>query len=155
MIKHVKNSSSRGFTLLIAVIFTSVVLAVALALLDVSYKQITLASSARQSQYAFYAADSGVECALFQDSEDTFDYTSEPVSGSFMCEGQTVDFRAPAASGGSRSTTFSIPCAGGGTSADITVQKLATGNTNLYSNGYNNCSASDPQRVQRGEEAHY
>jgi Tfp pilus assembly protein PilX len=162
MITFFQNSRSRGFTLLIAVILTSVILSIGLALLDISYKQITLAATARQSQYAFYAADSGLECALFSDSADIFDYSSEPTgvspgtpSGSFSCEGQAVSYFGAAASGGTRTTTFSIPCAGGGTSADVTVIKSSTGVTGIYSNGYNTCVVTNPRRIERGEEAHY
>lgn len=65
----------RGFTLLIAVIFMSVVLALGLSLASLAYKQESLASSALESQNAFYAADAGLECALRADQqEDAFDY---------------------------------------------------------------------------------
>jgi Tfp pilus assembly protein PilE len=156
------NTSMRGFTLLIAVIFTSVILAVGLALTDISYKEVTLASSSKQSQYAFYNADSALECALYWDSIDTFDYTGEPTgsypsvpSGTLSCQKQTINYYGGIASGNSRTTTFSIPCAGSGTDADITIFKQSNGATSIYANGYNTCNTSDPQRVQRGEEAHY
>ena len=149
----------RGFTLLITLILTAVILGVGLSLLDISLKQVTLASSARQSTYAFYNADSALECGLYWDSIDTFDYTSEPSSGSITCQGQNFNYTATAASGGSRTTTFTIPCAGDNTSGDgsgdVTIVKLSTGATQLYGNGYNVCVASSPERVQRGEEAHY
>src|ERR1700743_3560876 len=97
LIKHA--NAQRGFTLLVAVILTSVILSGGLALLDISYKQVTRAASARQSQYAFYNADSAIECALYWDSIDTFDYNSEGVgvyplvpSGTLSCEGQTISY---------------------------------------------------------------
>lgn len=147
---------SRGFTLLVAVIFTSVVLSVALALSDVAYRQVVLASTARQSQYAFYAADAGLECSLYWDQKmDEFDYTTEPLSGSFSCQGQTVSFSAPAASAGSRTTTFSIPCAGGGSQSAAVIYKQSTGATAMDVSGYNSCTSSDPNRVERGLKASY
>jgi Tfp pilus assembly protein PilX len=63
------NNQHRGFTLLIAVIFMTVMLSFGLALGSLGYKQITLASTATQSQYAFYAADAGLECALYADQQ--------------------------------------------------------------------------------------
>lgn len=57
----------RGFALLVAVIFMSVMLAFALTLGSVGYKQGVLSSSAVGSQYAFYAADAALECALYAD----------------------------------------------------------------------------------------
>jgi Tfp pilus assembly protein PilX len=68
---------SRGFTLLIAVIFMSVMLAFGLELASLAYKQQVLASSAIESQYAFYAADAGLECALYADQQlNSFNYST-------------------------------------------------------------------------------
>src|SRR5580692_686203 len=92
---HIKNLTSgwkvvlsrnvrfkRGFALLIAALVASVVLLLASAIYDIAQKQVTLASISEQSQYAFYAADTGAECALYWD--DRFQYfgqvtpTSDP-----------------------------------------------------------------------------
>ena len=76
------TTTQRGFTLLVAVILASVALSLGLILLDISYKQVVLASSARQSQSAFYNADSAMECALYWDQQfDSFAYTKS--SGTF------------------------------------------------------------------------
>ena len=64
-----KKTAQRGFTLLIAVIFMSVMLAFGLALGSLAYKQQVLASSGVESQYAFYAADAGLECGLYADQQ--------------------------------------------------------------------------------------
>jgi Tfp pilus assembly protein PilE len=145
----------RGFTLLISVILSSVILSVGLALADVAYKQVVLASTARQSQYAFYAADSALECALYWDQkQDEFDYTSEPSSGTITCENSSINFTT-STSGSSRTTTFSIPCASGGSQSNVVVYKQATGATSIYANGFNDCNASDPQRIERGEKSSY
>ncbi|HTK33373.1 MAG TPA: hypothetical protein VL335_02405 [Candidatus Paceibacterota bacterium] len=56
--------SEKGYTLLFAVIVSVLVLSIAAFILSVSRKQAILSSSARDSVYAFYAADSGLECAL-------------------------------------------------------------------------------------------
>lgn len=58
----------KGFSVLFASLTGSLVLAIGLAILSITIKQITLASAGRESQLAFYAADTGVECALFLDS---------------------------------------------------------------------------------------
>ncbi len=59
-----RKESSKGYTLLFAVIVSVLVLSIATFILSVSRKQAILASSARDSIYAFYAADSGLECAI-------------------------------------------------------------------------------------------
>lgn len=63
------KNKKNGFTLLIAVVFMSVMLAFGLALGSLSYKQQVLASDAIQSQYAFYVADAALECALYADQQ--------------------------------------------------------------------------------------
>ena len=60
----INKKTSRGYTLLFAVIVSVLVLSIATFILSVSRKQAILSSSARDSIYAFYAADSGLECAL-------------------------------------------------------------------------------------------
>ena len=159
---HFRTVPQRGFTLLVALIFISVILSVGLALSDVAFKQVILASTAQQSQYAFYAADSALECALEQDQVyDTFDFTSGAQSGTnaFMCEGQQISFSNPPASGAplTRVATFSIPCPNGSGSdpiATIQVYKTATKST-LYADGFNDCNASNPNRVERGLKSFY
>ena len=161
-----RSPAPRGFTLLIALILTTVILSVGLALLDISFKQVTLAAASRQSQYAFYNADSGLECALYYDSLDTFDYANLGTSGSISCEGQSFNYSDPSVSPGvTRTITFTVPCAGDPNdppvgsdgSAFVTITKAVSPQvkTHFYANGYNTCVAASPQRVERGEEATY
>ncbi len=87
----------RGFALLVAVVFMSVMLAFGLALASLAYKQQVLASSAIQSQYAFYAADAALECALYYDQElNYFAYPGEeetPTSAPLMqCDGTDAEY---------------------------------------------------------------
>ncbi len=107
------KTNNRGFTLLIAVIFMSVMLSLGLALGSLAYKQEILASSAIQSQYAFYAADSALECALYADQQlpppqpapggpngpgtNPFGYNNHPYTTSLACGGAntTVSDAAP------------------------------------------------------------
>lgn len=64
-----KNSGggNRGYTLLFAVLVSSLVLAIGLSILTLARKEFLLATSARDSSIAFYAADSALECALNAD----------------------------------------------------------------------------------------
>lgn len=64
--------NTRGFALLVSVIFMSVMLGIGLALASLGYKQLLLASTALESQRAFYAADAGIECALFAQKKGAF-----------------------------------------------------------------------------------
>jgi len=58
------SSNNKGYTLLFAVVVSSIVLAIAAFILSVSRKQFILVSAARDSSTAFYGADSGIECSI-------------------------------------------------------------------------------------------
>lgn len=55
---------NRAYTLLFATLTAAVVLGVAVFITSVSRKQYILASTARDSMFAIYNADSGIECAV-------------------------------------------------------------------------------------------
>jgi len=58
-------SPQGGFALLLALIVTSVALAIGLSLLDVTVKQIALSATTRESEIAFQAAAAGMDCLVF------------------------------------------------------------------------------------------
>ena len=70
------KAGSRGFTLLLAALVSSIVLAVGAAIFGIAQKQILLSSIGRDSQFAFYAADTAAECALFWDFRCNYFATS-------------------------------------------------------------------------------
>lgn len=156
----IKNE--RGFTLLIAILLATIAVTLGLSLLDIAYKQVVLASTAKQSQFGFYSADSAMECALYYDQQvNSFKYTtSPPTSTTMTCDGRTVTGFSAVRSGTTYlKTTFTIPCATSGINATVTVYKYssmnAQPNTIIYANGYNTCNASDPRRVERGLKVSY
>src|ERR1035437_2933646 len=75
-----------GYTLLFAVLTASLVLSVAVFILSVSRGQYLLASTARESTYAIYAADSGLECAA---NIATSLSTTTPIDVSMPCAGKS------------------------------------------------------------------
>lgn len=60
-------STCAGFILFYALLIASLLLAVALAIVNITFKELVLSSGARESANAFYAADTGLECALYWD----------------------------------------------------------------------------------------
>lgn len=54
-----------GFVLLYAVLVSGIILGVGLSLINLFTKQIILSSIGRNSQFAYYAADAGKQCAYF------------------------------------------------------------------------------------------
>jgi Tfp pilus assembly protein PilX len=154
----------RGFTLLISLILTSVVLAVGVALIDIAVKQLQLSSSAKNSQYAFYNADSALECALYYDQKLNAFYYGESQTVPIECN--TVSVFSPDSTGlgdyaenqnsSARTTTFNVPCAdGSGINAQVTIIKQPSGTTDIYANGYNSCDSTNSLRIERGLKIHY
>ena len=58
--KHISTIS--GYTLLFSVLIATLVLSVAIFILSISRKQFQLAVASRESMYAFYNAQSAIEC---------------------------------------------------------------------------------------------
>ncbi len=165
------TNTKRGFALLIAVIFMSVMLTFGLALSSLSYKQQILASSAVESQYAFYAADTAAECALYADEQlGLFAYANHASPGTLSCGGDiqvigsgpgTNCYNQPSCSNQWVSSTR-LSLDSGTHCADVTVYKPASsGTTYLFSQGYDvscaavSSSAGTARFVSRGLKASY
>jgi hypothetical protein len=83
------KTSSRGFTLLLAALVSSIVLSLGSSIFVIAKKQLTLSSLGRDSQFAFYAADTGAECALYWDIRYDAFGTSTPALEP-TCDGQVL-----------------------------------------------------------------
>ncbi len=147
----------RGFTLLIAVVLASVSLSIGMALLDIALKQVILSSSARQSQIAFYNADSVLECALYYDQHDqldTFGYakTSSP---NISCNGVSNIPVSFTSGSGTRERRFTVPCATGGTAGEVIITKDSDATTGIYATGFNTCNVANERRIERGLKVTY
>lgn len=130
-----------GYALFTAIVLTSMLMLIAYATANFAVKQLLLTTSAADSHFAFYIADSGVECAMYWDLQNgptsAFDL-SAPAS-SVNCGGTS---NAVTSVGGTR--TFQTPV--GTSCAIVTVTKTAL-STTIESRGYNTCSGSN--RLER------
>jgi hypothetical protein len=79
------TSDRRGYTLLFAVLTAALALGVAVFIMDVTRKQYELAVASRNSIYSFYAADSGIECAVNASNWTTA--FSSTTGGTLSCDG--------------------------------------------------------------------
>ena len=157
------KNKKNGFALIIAVIFMTVMLTLGLAMSSLGYKQELLASTAIQSQYAFYAADAGLECALYADQKrSTADglqsFFTNPPMGASVCGGSVSTSTFPITFPDQLISSVRINldeqrC------ADITVYKpqSGVGRTYIFSQGYDvPCSGTSGARfVSRGIFSYY
>jgi Tfp pilus assembly protein PilX len=160
----------RGFTLFIAIVITATLLVVAMSIVSLAVREAQLSSTAKQSQYAFYAADTGIECAIYWDVQNPTGYSAFSTT-----TGSQIDCNRDAtnASNGQGGNQFTV---GGSQSAQtgiglsimnkitflpdpycaiVTVTKNIDGSTQIESKGYNTCDPSNPRRVERAVKVSY
>ena len=158
-----------GFTLLLAALVASIVLALGSSIFTIAKKQVTLSSLGRDSQFAFYAADTIAECALYYDVRFAAFATSSlsAVMQPIQCDGVVVTPELTASSPDSATshfvmTIFTLDEAGapqGGNCAEITLSKNSTAPfTVIHADGYSTACAtisSNSRTLQRSIELQY
>ena len=63
--KFIKNK--RGFAVLFSILLASFLITLGISIFSISLKEVQIATSVRDSQVAYYIADSARECALYND----------------------------------------------------------------------------------------
>ncbi len=90
--------NQQGFTIFFAMLVGGLALAVGFAIYDLAVREVELSAAATQSQFAIYAADAGVECALYWDNKygptnagSAFGTSTEAVwATAANCNGQNI-----------------------------------------------------------------
>lgn len=143
---------NRGFTLLLAVLISSILIALGGAIFDIVSKELVLSSSGRESQFAFFAADTGVECALYWDYQHAAFSSTSPLS-TIQCGG--VDAAVTRTPDGPGNPTFvataSFIIDGGPPCVDVKVTKVYSPSpqTTVEAFGHNTCDLNNPLRLER------
>jgi len=143
-----------GFTLFIAIIATGTLLLIAAGMANLAVRQDVISTLSQNSQHAFYAADAGMECALYWDVKNPdYDWSafspSQP-SQSITCNGESTDV------GGSQTSNFEFTLLPDPYCVAVTVSKTNVGSTvvtTIESKGYNTCDPLNPRRVERAVRA--
>jgi hypothetical protein len=174
--RYQKKITSTGFVLLFSLLISSILLATGLGISRLMIRQIAFAGLSRESQVAFFAADSGLECALHWDIFGRFDKSENPEPGrKIYCNGGVIeDDKATIFSpvgnevecnpdqppkkniinGGSKSCfTFKISPPEAQLKDQVCVfvivNKETENVTKITSNGYNECVLTAPNILQR------
>ena len=74
-----QHAASPGFTVLLAALVASLVLSLGVSIFSIARKSVSLSTLGRDSQFAFYVADTAAECALYWDSIHDAFATSTPL----------------------------------------------------------------------------
>ena len=162
--KQNKKYAERGFTLLLAVLVSSVLIALGSAIYDIVSKEIILSSAGRESQFSFYAADTGIECGLYHDLKNDLFATSSGATTVTCGGGAPVNLTRTLVSQNSPNdtlvTSFTFPIGGSAVTlpcATVTVTRRAypTSTTIMESLGYNTCDTANPLRLERAIRVNY
>lgn len=148
----VVRAGNRGFVILFAVTISSILLSIALGVANISLNELRFSTSARATNDAFFAADTGAECALLYDREDEAN-NAFTGSATINCAGAPIvlDGFAP-------TWTFIIPNLGstGESCSKVTVYKnVVPPNifTTITAKGFNigdaNCESTSLNRIER------
>lgn len=144
-----------AFTLLMAVMISSILLALGYEIYNLAVKEVTLSSSGRESQFAFFAADTGVECSLYSDGKLDAFATSSPLT-SIAC-GTATSSLTRLVSGTQYITTFSFSLGAGLNTqcVDVKVTRDEPRRTTIESYGHNTCDLTNPLRLERAIRVTY
>ena len=149
---------NNGFTLFIALVVMGTLLLIAAGIASLATRQALISAAGRESQHAFYAADTGIECALYWDVKNPTGISAfaTSTSSNITCDGTL----ATVGGGGDVNPTsiFSFTLTPDPYCATVRVTKTYLGNvliTTIESKGYNTCDLSNPRRVERAVRATY
>lgn len=153
-----EHVDQRGFAMLFTVLIVSLILSIALGISNITLKQTILSSLAKDSQVAFYQADTAVECGMYYDLADRFPLGSDPgsVAQEITCgnDGFKIDesqsFRDYLVF--IQNTSNQVPPC-----SSIVFDKVTNAGTNeaiVQGLGYNTCAVS-PRQVQRALQVTY
>ncbi len=149
---NTSSQNKQGFVLLFSVLVSSLLLAIGLAIFNIGQKELVLSATARDSQFAFYAADTGIECAFYWDFQSgTF---SPGATQGITCSGVLL----PNVGGKNYGVedTFRLDLSPQPYCVDVTVRKTESPRrTYVEARGYNTCDSNNPRRVERAIRATY
>jgi type II secretory pathway pseudopilin PulG len=80
-ILFLKKKNEKGFTLLFAVLIATLVVSIGASIISIALRQTILSGTSRESQYAFYAANTVLECAFYWDIIGLPEVNGEVVEG--------------------------------------------------------------------------
>lgn len=100
-----------GIALFLSAVIGSLILTIGLGIGRLAVKQVRLSTVERDSQLAFYAADSGIECALYWDRRDPSVFatsTASPSPTALTCNSQAVTLSPDSVNTTAAITTFRL-----------------------------------------------
>lgn len=163
--REVTLRQSAGFTILLAALVASLVLSLGVSIFSIARKSITLSTLGRDSQYAFYAADSAAECALYWDMDPRNAFSTSSPSTAIRCDDPnppnpvTITNNLPTWPNTVFTIGLATPLEINGFCAVVTVTKRDVPPfTTIHADGYSvSCAdrTSNPRTLERSVELNF
>ncbi len=155
MKQQTHTTSSQGYAILFAVLLISIILAIALGILNIALKEFNFTATARNSHVGFFAADTGGECALYAKKNGMLNGASVATPPSMTCDTQTVTSTGVDLGNSITQFTFQpISVQDGCSVVDIVIDNSNTqiSKTTINAHGYNiKCNQLSNNAVQKTE----
>jgi hypothetical protein len=87
MVTKKTKINNEGFALLFVMVLVSIILAISIGVTDIALNEVNFSTSAQSTNDAFFAADTGAECALYWDKGLT---VNDPFPASITCNNKPM-----------------------------------------------------------------
>ena len=159
-INKIKNNYS-GFVLLFAVMLSAIILAITLGVSSTLLKETNFSISNKDAGNAFFAADTGAECALYFDRVKDFFNLNNSIPSEIKCDGAPRSIISLSIN----NFEFFVNSLGSSRNACaiVSIEKTDNGggtfSTKIVSKGYNlggdNCKKISVNQVERELDLNY
>jgi hypothetical protein len=149
------KGKNKGIALLFSILMLSMVFTASLAIFQIVFTELKLSEGVRDSQLAYYAADSAVECALYVDLESgEFGQSGKPRVQD-DCSGVDPNGIQKFENNWSNGAVFTVNY-NNGSCADVTVDKTGARGYETFITvlGFNTCGNA-ARKVNRSLEVKY
>ena len=159
------DTNKKGFALLVAILISAFVLSVSVSVALIASKELGISNTLRESTYAYYSSESGVECAKYWATKDEKffahigDFNREEFRDfqEINCNGKTIDLKDSMSGGSGGNTIYNIIFSGNeGTESAVQIIREKDSDVrslSILSKGYNLDVDSDSgSKVQRFKE---
>jgi len=138
IISQLHSQEQSGFVLLFSLVVSAIIFFVGAGIFSITFKELIVSSLGKESQKAIFAADAGVECALYGDRSNVNAFSARGIP--FSCFGKPVN---PTLDRGAFKFQISFEDS---SCAVVTVLKLSGGEssgTDIFAQGYNRCTGDN------------
>jgi len=154
---NLKILKNKGIALLFSILILSMVFTASLTIFQIIFTMLKLSESTRDSQLAYYAADSAVECALYVDLKSKrFGQPEEKPEVKDDCSGVNPSDIEKLDSSWLNGAVFTVNY-DNDSCAKVTVDKTGGGGFETFITvlGFNTCDENAARKVNRNLEVKY